>query len=155
MGVEIIPVDSEHSAIWQCLKGEEKADINRMILTASGGPFRTLDYKDFSQNGEDGIIDYLLYSLKIDKPKFVEIGIGTYKESNTRFLFERTGPEGLVIDYIEDLEKKIKKNVRFWKGDLTVVNKMVNSENIINILENNNFNRTYYIFAIGVLFRFG
>ena len=35
-----------------------------------------LDFKIFSQNGEDGIIDYLLHSLKIDKPKFVEIGVG-------------------------------------------------------------------------------
>ncbi len=39
-GVEILPIDSEHSAIWQCLRGEEKKDIARIILTASGGPFR-------------------------------------------------------------------------------------------------------------------
>jgi len=35
------PVDSEHSAIWQCLLGERAAEIARLILTASGGPFRT------------------------------------------------------------------------------------------------------------------
>jgi 1-deoxy-D-xylulose-5-phosphate reductoisomerase len=34
------PVDSEHSAIWQCLRGERLADVARLILTASGGPFR-------------------------------------------------------------------------------------------------------------------
>ncbi|HEU5226887.1 MAG TPA: 1-deoxy-D-xylulose-5-phosphate reductoisomerase [Ktedonobacteraceae bacterium] len=39
-GVSILPVDSEHSAIWQCLRGEEHAEIRRLILTASGGPFR-------------------------------------------------------------------------------------------------------------------
>ena len=39
-GVEIIPVDSEHSAIFQCLVGEEKNPIEKIILTASGGPFR-------------------------------------------------------------------------------------------------------------------
>lgn len=37
--VEIIPVDSEHNAIFQCLVGESISDINRIILTASGGPF--------------------------------------------------------------------------------------------------------------------
>ena len=37
--LEIIPVDSEHSAIWQCLKGERKSEVARLILTASGGPF--------------------------------------------------------------------------------------------------------------------
>ncbi len=39
-GVELIPVDSEHSAIFQSLVGERKEDIKRIILTASGGPFR-------------------------------------------------------------------------------------------------------------------
>jgi 1-deoxy-D-xylulose-5-phosphate reductoisomerase len=39
-GVEIAPVDSEHSAIWQCLQGERKEEVARLILTASGGPFR-------------------------------------------------------------------------------------------------------------------
>lgn len=38
--VEILPVDSEHSAIFQCLRGERKQDLEKIILTASGGPFR-------------------------------------------------------------------------------------------------------------------
>jgi len=38
-GVEIMPVDSEHSAIWQCLRGEPRESVARLILTASGGPF--------------------------------------------------------------------------------------------------------------------
>jgi 1-deoxy-D-xylulose-5-phosphate reductoisomerase len=37
---QILPVDSEHSAIWQCLQGNNHADISKLILTASGGPFR-------------------------------------------------------------------------------------------------------------------
>jgi 1-deoxy-D-xylulose-5-phosphate reductoisomerase len=36
------PIDSEHSAIWQCLAGERRDDVKRLILTASGGPFRDL-----------------------------------------------------------------------------------------------------------------
>ena len=39
-GVPIIPVDSEHSAIFQCLQGEQKKNIERLIITASGGSFR-------------------------------------------------------------------------------------------------------------------
>jgi 1-deoxy-D-xylulose-5-phosphate reductoisomerase len=39
-GLEIRPVDSEHSAIWQCLRGEPSAAIKRLLLTASGGAFR-------------------------------------------------------------------------------------------------------------------
>ena len=37
---QLLPVDSEHSAIWQALTGENKSEISRLILTASGGPFR-------------------------------------------------------------------------------------------------------------------
>ena len=40
-GAEIIPVDSEHNAIHQCLRGERRSEVKRLILTASGGPFRT------------------------------------------------------------------------------------------------------------------
>ncbi|MGV3533465.1 MAG: 1-deoxy-D-xylulose-5-phosphate reductoisomerase [Chthoniobacteraceae bacterium] len=41
-GVKVLPVDSEHNAIYQCLEGRDSADVTRLILTASGGPFRTL-----------------------------------------------------------------------------------------------------------------
>jgi 1-deoxy-D-xylulose-5-phosphate reductoisomerase len=47
-GASIIPVDSEHAAIWELLKGRDPGSIASLILTASGGPFRTLPYKDFA-----------------------------------------------------------------------------------------------------------
>ncbi len=37
--IQILPLDSEHSAIWQCLQGEERGKVSRLLLTASGGPF--------------------------------------------------------------------------------------------------------------------
>ena len=40
-GAEILPVDSEHNAIHQCLRGERHSEVKRLVLTASGGPFRT------------------------------------------------------------------------------------------------------------------
>ena len=45
--VNLYPVDSEHSAIWQCLQGEKCEQISRLILTGSGGPFRTLPAEEF------------------------------------------------------------------------------------------------------------
>ena len=39
-GAKVLPVDSEHNAIFQCLEGKESKDVSRLILTASGGPFR-------------------------------------------------------------------------------------------------------------------
>ena len=47
-GAKIYPVDSEHSAIWQCLQGENQEDVSKIILTGSGGPFRTRDIDTFT-----------------------------------------------------------------------------------------------------------
>jgi 1-deoxy-D-xylulose-5-phosphate reductoisomerase len=47
-GVQILPVDSEHSAIFQCLQGHRKADLAKILLTASGGPFLNLPAAQFS-----------------------------------------------------------------------------------------------------------
>jgi 1-deoxy-D-xylulose-5-phosphate reductoisomerase len=46
-GVSVLPVDSEHNAIFQCLEGKRSSDIRRIILTASGGPFRETARSDF------------------------------------------------------------------------------------------------------------
>jgi 1-deoxy-D-xylulose-5-phosphate reductoisomerase len=48
-GAELRPIDSEHSAIWQCLWGEDRASIARIILTGSGGPFRDLSLDDLAR----------------------------------------------------------------------------------------------------------
>ena len=45
--VNVLPVDSEHNAIFQCLEGKSSSDVRRIILTASGGPFREMPRKDF------------------------------------------------------------------------------------------------------------
>lgn len=95
-----------------------------------------IELKIFSQNGEDGIIDYLLSQLKLipNSVNFIEIGVGDYWESNTRFLYNSFHPKGLIIDSIENMEAKVKKNINIWKGDLRICNKKIDSINIIEIL---------------------
>lgn len=48
-GAKLFPVDSEHSAIWQCLAGEQASDVEKLILTGSGGPFLKRDVHSFAQ----------------------------------------------------------------------------------------------------------
>jgi len=48
-GVKVLPVDSEHSAIFQCLEGRDPHDVKRLILTASGGPFRQTPREEFAK----------------------------------------------------------------------------------------------------------
>lgn len=48
-GGSIIPIDSEHSAIFQCLQGSKREEVQRLILTSSGGPFRTRTMEELDQ----------------------------------------------------------------------------------------------------------
>ncbi|MBL0701553.1 MAG: 1-deoxy-D-xylulose-5-phosphate reductoisomerase [Spiroplasma sp.] len=58
MGVNIYPIDSEHSAIFQCLNGEHHQEINKLILTASGGSFRDLNRNDLAHVTKEQALDH-------------------------------------------------------------------------------------------------
>jgi len=72
-GAKIFPVDSEHSAIWQCLVGENFNDIRRIILTGSGGPFRLRDLETF----HDISVDEALKHPNWDMGKKISIDSAT------------------------------------------------------------------------------
>ena len=93
--------------------------------------------KIFSQNGEDGILDYIITVLKIERPNFIEIGVGSYVEANTRFIYERFSPKGVIIDIEKNLKNKVFSNINPWKGDLRVIEEKVTTENINIILSKN------------------
>ena len=94
------------------------------------------EVKIFSQNGEDGIIDFIVQKLRLRKPTFVEIGVGDYSEANTRFIYETYYSQGLIIDSIKNFKNKVSSNVNLWRGNLKVFKQKINSENINNILTN-------------------
>jgi 1-deoxy-D-xylulose-5-phosphate reductoisomerase len=62
-GGELIPVDSEHSAIWQCIAGEDSGDIHRVILTASGGPFRGFTHEELGSVSVDQALDHPTWAM--------------------------------------------------------------------------------------------
>ena len=63
MGVNLYPVDSEHSAIWQCLIGENNKEINTLILTGSGGPFRTKKISEFNSIKKEQALKHPNWSM--------------------------------------------------------------------------------------------
>tara|TARA_B100000315_G_scaffold114032_1_gene104481 strand:- start:703 stop:1641 length:939 start_codon:yes stop_codon:yes gene_type:complete len=109
-----------------------------------------VDFKIFSQFGEDGILDFLLYKLNIKKPKFLEIGIGDYRECNTRYIYEKNSCKGMVVDRNKDLEKKISRIVKLWRGDLTIIEEVVTSKNILDIICKNNFDKNLDLFSLDI-----
>jgi 1-deoxy-D-xylulose-5-phosphate reductoisomerase len=57
-GAEILPVDSEHNAIHQCLRGETRNEVRRIVLTASGGPFRTKSKDEIAAATREQALDH-------------------------------------------------------------------------------------------------
>jgi 1-deoxy-D-xylulose-5-phosphate reductoisomerase len=62
-GVRLLPVDSEHSAIFQSLVGHRRADLDKVLLTASGGPFRTRSSDSFSTIGPADALKHPNWSM--------------------------------------------------------------------------------------------
>ncbi len=108
------------------------------------------EYKIFSQTGEDGIIDFILNKLQISNCKFVEIGVGDYSEANTRFIYENSFSEGLIIDLMDNLKTKVSKNINLWKGLINVENTKIDIENINHILKKYNLDKNLDLFSIDI-----
>ncbi len=62
-GVSVLPVDSEHNAIHQCLHGRTAAEVRRLILTASGGPFRDLPAEDMAKVTPDEALQHPTWTM--------------------------------------------------------------------------------------------
>ncbi|MBI9084497.1 MAG: hypothetical protein JEZ11_12930 [Desulfobacterales bacterium] len=94
-----------------------------------------VEYKVFSQYGEDGIIDYLLMRLNIVKPKFIEIGVENYHECNTRFLYQDKTSYGVIIDSQKNLLANAKKVLGpyFYMGEIHPISQFINKDNVLDI----------------------
>jgi 1-deoxy-D-xylulose-5-phosphate reductoisomerase len=62
-GVMMLPIDSEHSAIWQCLKGERREALDRILITASGGPFRGRSRADLEKVTVDAALHHPTWNM--------------------------------------------------------------------------------------------
>lgn len=96
-----------------------------------------LEFKVFSQFGDDGIIQYLTRNLELPHRTFVEFGVEDYMESNTRFLLQKDNWSGFVMDGSRECIDRLKSASFFWKHDLTARAVFVTRENIRQVLYEN------------------
>jgi hypothetical protein len=89
-----------------------------------------LEFKVFSQFGDDGIIQFLINNLHIQNTNFVEFGVQAYRESNTRFLLMKDNWSGLVMDASKKNIKRIIHSEYFWKFQLIARCAFITAENI-------------------------
>lgn len=104
------------------------------------------EFRVFSQWGEDGILDWLIERLPIQSPRFIEFGVGDYRESNTRFLLMHRNWKGLIIDSGSEWAAALRDQDLYWRHDLTAVNAWISRDNINDI-----FNSHGFAAPIGVL----
>jgi hypothetical protein len=93
-----------------------------------------VEFQVFSQRGEDGVIQYLINHIDIPNKIFVEFGVETYTESNTRFLLINNNWSGLIIDGSKSNINFIKSDYIYWKYDITAVESFITKENINKII---------------------
>lgn len=88
-GVRILPVDSEHSAIFQCLHGEDRRQIHKLLITASGGPFRGRKTAELSNIRPEDALKHPTWSMgrkiTIDSATLVNKGLEVME---ARWLFD-------------------------------------------------------------------
>ena len=117
---ELIPVDSEHSALFQCLQGEKVAEVSRLLLTASGGPFRGREARDLATVGVDEALAHPTWQMgpriTIDSATLVNKGLEVIE---AHFLFDLgfeqievvVHPQSIVHSMVEFVDGSLKAHL--------------------------------------------
>jgi hypothetical protein len=109
----------------------------RQVASDPSDDLNAHEFRVFSQNGEDGVIQFLLSRVDVGDQRFVEFGVGDYSEANTRFLALHDRWSGLVIEGNARDVARLKRDSTFWRYDITVVSAFVTKENIDQLLADN------------------
>jgi hypothetical protein len=104
-------------------------------IAGSASSCNEAEYRSFSQFGEDGIIEYLIQRCDISPCTFVEIGVETYSEANTRFLAEHRLWRGLIVDQNPRLSRDLARTRLDWRSQVRAVSTFVTRENVRQIIE--------------------
>ena len=113
---KLLPVDSEHSAIFQCLNGEKKSNLEKIILTASGGPFRGKDLNFLKSVNKENALNHPNWEMgkkiSIDSSSLMNKGLEVIE---AKFLFDVDIKD---IDVVIHPESIIHSMVQFNDGSI-------------------------------------
>ena len=112
-GVDILPVDSEHSAIFQCLEGNRREDLDKILLTGSGGPFLRRSKREFAEITVEDALSHPVWQMgkkiSIDSATMMNKGLEVIEAKNlfnvsARSIEVLVHPQGVVhsmVAYID------------------------------------------------------
>ena len=109
-----------------------------------------VEFSIFSQFGEDGILQYLIRHVKIPDSTFVEIGVGSYRESNTRFLLQNDNWRGMAVNGDDSHTRFILGSKLAWRHDIEPVQAFVTRDNVNQLIVDNGFSGDIGVLSIDV-----
>ncbi len=114
------------------LQGKIMAELNKSKTSEN---IQDYEFKVTSQNGEDGIIQYLINKIPIKNNIFVEFGVESYAEANTRFLLQNDYWSGLIIDGNKKYMESVNNSTLGWKYGIKAVASFITKDNINEIIK--------------------
>lgn len=122
----------------------------RVRALPASTPLQEVEFRVFSQWGEDGILQFLLAHVPIANEVFVEFGVETYQEANTRFLLLNNGWSGCILDGSESSMAAVMASDLGWRYSLQACAAWVTAENINDLLSTRNIPRDLGILSIDI-----
>lgn len=146
---------------WHMLGRIEKTTSDNLFLTGRIACLATrkitavsslsdVEFRVSSQWGEDGIIDWLVERLEIQARSFVEFGVESYIEANTRFLLQNRNWRGLVMDANAGNIARIRRDEISWRHDLTTACASITRENIDDLIGKAGFHGEIGLLSIDI-----
>ncbi len=102
-----------------------------------GSDLASHEFRVYSQWGEDRILQHLIREVKVPRPVFVEFGVESYAEANTRFLLVNNGWSGLILGGSEQHMATVRADPIYWRHNLKAARAFVTRENINDLLREN------------------
>jgi hypothetical protein len=122
----------------------------RQLEDRDSRDLRDNEFQVFSQNGEDGILQFLVRHVPISRKIFVEFGVENYTESNTRFLLVNDNWAGLVLDGSPENVGYIRRDPIYWKHNLKAEQAFITRDNINTLFSANGVSGEIGILSIDI-----
>ena len=103
---------------------------SRLVRAATYVDLHEAEFRVFSQFGEDGLLQYLLGKVQVANKTFIEFGVESYRESNTRFLLVNDNWRGLILDCDDAHEQFLRQSDMIWRHDIRAVKAFITKDNV-------------------------
>lgn len=122
----------------------------RQLRDTAIADIRGAEFRVYSQWGEDGILQHLVRHVPISRKVFVEFGVESYVESNTRYLLINDNWSGLVIDGSSEHIQSIKNDEIYWRYNIKAEHAFITRDNINDLIRRNGISGEIGVLSVDI-----